>query len=143
MELYYSYGAEARKCHSATTPGAERDVRGAAAEARGRSPPPGPTVGKLLPAGRRAPALRRNNGRMSRSGQPHGHRRQESALPGLPRMRILPLMGSGPRLARWFERCVVPRLGGTRAAVFGDGQLRRIDDDCSGENAFREREKGA
>jgi arylsulfatase A-like enzyme len=45
------------------------------------------------------------------------------------------------RLARWFERYVDPRLDGTRFPVYGDGQLKRIDDDCCGENAFQEREQ--
>ena len=41
------------------------------------------------------------------------------------------------RLAGWFARYVVPRLDGARLAVYGDGQLRRIDVDTTGDEAFR------
>jgi len=44
------------------------------------------------------------------------------------------------RLAGWFARYVVSRLDGSRFPAWGDGQLRRIDDDCDGENAFQERD---
>ncbi|HUU42856.1 MAG TPA: sulfatase-like hydrolase/transferase [Planctomycetota bacterium] len=47
------------------------------------------------------------------------------------------------RLAGWFARYVIPRLDGSRLPVWGDGQLRRIDDDCCGENAFQERDQNA
>jgi arylsulfatase A-like enzyme len=44
------------------------------------------------------------------------------------------------RLARWFERYVIPELDGARLPVYGEGQNRRIDRDCPGESAFQARE---
>ena len=45
------------------------------------------------------------------------------------------------RMARWFERYVVPALDGARLSVDGEGQIRRIDGGCPGETAFFERQK--
>ena len=44
------------------------------------------------------------------------------------------------QLARWFERYVDPSRDGARLPVFGDGQIRRIDDTCPGEAAFQSRD---
>ncbi|MFB3893620.1 MAG: sulfatase-like hydrolase/transferase [Phycisphaerae bacterium] len=43
------------------------------------------------------------------------------------------------RLARWFEKYVLPRMDGSRLPVYGEGQNRRIDADCCGDNAFQPR----
>ena len=43
------------------------------------------------------------------------------------------------RMAKWFGRYVIPRLDGSRLPVYGEAQLKRIDDTCCGENAFQAR----
>jgi arylsulfatase A-like enzyme len=42
------------------------------------------------------------------------------------------------RLVRWFARYVTPERDGARFPVHGDGQVKRIDEDCPGESVFRQ-----
>ena len=46
------------------------------------------------------------------------------------------------RMAKWFERYVVPQRDGARLPVVGDGQIRKIDKDCPGESAFFPKTEG-